>query len=274
MSTIGAALATARQRIEASEARLLLRHLLGCSAAHIVAHRDDALDAALEEQFFALVERRRRGEPIAYLMQVREFYGRDFVVAPSVLIPRPETELIVDIVREKFGRDAKPRVLDMGTGSGCLAITLALELPQAEVSALDVSSQALTIARRNAARLGAKVRMIESDWLTAVVGERFDLIVSNPPYIAAGDPHLAQGDLRFEPPQALASGSDGLDALRHIIANATAHLNPGGWLLFEHGYDQAQSVRTLLEGHGFQSIEQRADLAGIVRVSGGRSGAA
>ena len=269
MSTIGAVLATARQKIGASETRLLLRYLLGCSAAHIEAHREDELDAFVEETFLLLVERRRQGEPIAYLKQNREFYGRLFSVAPAVLIPRPETELIVDTVLDKFGRNAKLRVLDLGTGSGCLAITLALELPQAKVTAIDISRDALDIAARNAKQLGAEVRVIESDWFESVANERFDLIVANPPYIAAGDPHLAQGDLRFEPPRALVSGADGLEEICQIVEEARAHLAVSGCLLFEHGYDQGDRVCALLAATGYHNIEQHCDIAGIVRASGG-----
>ena len=271
MSIISAALAAARQKIGIAEARLLLRYLLGCSTAHIEAHREDELDSAVEEIFRACVERRWQGEPIAYLMQTREFYGRSFAVAPAVLIPRPETELIVDTVLSKVERDAKLRVLDLGTGSGCIAITLALELPQAEVTAVDISRDALTIAGGNAKQLGAEVRLLESDWFSAIANERFDLIVSNPPYIAAGDSHLNQGDLRFEPLEALASGADGLDAIRHVAESAQARLTSGGWLLFEHGYDQGEKVRALLEANRYGAIEQWQDIAGILRVSGGRA---
>lgn len=271
MSTISAALAAARHKIGASEARLLLRHLLGCSAAHVEAHREDELDAAVEENFRACVERRWQGEPIAYLTQTREFYGRPFAVAPAVLIPRSETELMVDTVLGKFERNSTLRILDLGTGSGCLAVTLALELPQAEVTAVEFSRDALVIAAGNAKRLGARVRLLASDWFSAIANERFDLIVANPPYIAAGDPHLDQGDLRFEPLCALTSGRDGLDAIRHIAETAQAHLTSGGWLLFEHGYDQGDQVRALLKANRYCAIEQQRDIAGIVRVSGGRA---
>lgn len=269
MNTIGVALGAARQQIEASEARLLLRHLLDCSSAHIEAHRDDELDARIEETFMVLVERRRAGEPIAYLTGIREFYGRPFVVAPSVLIPRSETELIIDTVLSKFDCNSALRILDMGTGSGCLAITLALELPQAKVTAVDISPDALAVAERNAKQLGVEVHLMESDWFSSISDEQFDLIVSNPPYIAVGDPHLAQGDLRFEPLSALASGSKGLDAINRITKQAQAHLHPGGWLLFEHGYDQSKAVHTLLNANGYLDITQMQDIAGIVRVSGG-----
>ena len=270
MTSIQAALQKARQSIDTSEARLLLRHVLACSAAHIAAHPDDLLEARTEASFFSLVERRERGEPIAYLTQAREFYGRIFAIAPQVLIPRPETELIVDLVLDRFAPDSTVRILDLGTGSGCLAITLALELPKADVTAVDASPAALVIAKQNALQLGAQVRWLESDWFSSLHGERFDLIVSNPPYIAAGDPHLAQGDLRFEPVGALASGADGLDAIRQITAHAGEYMKPGASLLLEHGYDQAGSVLALLEAHPYAATEQHRDLAGIVRVSGGR----
>ena len=232
--------------------------------------------------FASLASRRAGGEPVAYLVGYREFFGREFAVSPGVLIPRPETELLVDIaLKAKVGacRPAKrnsrqtgsetARILDLGTGSGCIAITLALELPQAQVSAVDASAAALAVARGNAERLGAKVRLLQSHWFDQLAGERFDLIVANPPYIAAADPHLAAGDLRHEPSAALASGADGLRDIRRIIAAAPAHLAPGGQLWLEHGYDQADAVRSLLAAAGLTRIEQHRDLAGTVRVSGG-----
>lgn len=269
MTTIAAALAVARQAIPSSEARLLLRHLLDRPAAWLEAHRDEALDVAVAARLAALVARRAAGEPIAYLVGSREFYGRDFAVGPAVLIPRPETELLVDLAKEALAALEAPRILDLGTGSGCVAITLALELPHAEVWALDVSVAALAVARSNAERLSARLRLLASDWFEAIADQRFDLIVGNPPYIAAGDAHLAQGDLRFEPALALACGSDGLDAIRHIVAGAPAHLHAGGVLLFEHGYDQAAAIAELLQAAGYADIGQHRDLAGIVRVSGG-----
>lgn len=268
MTTVAELLAEARQRIPASEARLLLGRLLGRNAAWLEAHRDDAVIDG--QNFVALVERRAAGEPIAYLIGTHEFYGRDFVVTPDVLIPRPETELLVDIAKVKVGAGRTARILDLGTGSGCLAITLALELPQVRVTAVDVSPNALAVARGNAQRLGARVEFIESDWFAALPPQRFDLIVANPPYVAAGDPHLGEGDLRFEPMGALTDHADGLSAIRKIIAATPDWLSPGGWLCFEHGYDQAGAVRQLLENAGFSEIEQQRDLAGIVRVSGGK----
>ena len=192
-----------------------------------------------------------------------------------LLIPRPETELLVEQgvvkITARTRSPARPRILDMGCGSGAIALTLALECPDAAVTALDASPEALAIARQNAQELAAPVEFIESDWFSALnPQEKFDLIVSNPPYIARADPHLSQGDLRFEPRTALASGDDGLDALRQIIAAAPRFLEPDGWLLLEHGYDQAAAVQALLDAAGFQAIEQHRDLAGILRVSGGR----
>lgn len=267
MTAIVAALAEARRALPSAEARLLLCHVLDRSPAWIEAHRDDDLAAADAARFLGLVARRAAGEPIAYLVGTREFYGRDFAVSPAVLIPRPETELLVDLV---MAGDPSSRILDLGTGSGCLAITLALESPPAEVTAVDRSPEALAVARGNAERLGARVRFLESDWFAVLADERFDVIVSNPPYVADGDPHLGEGDLRFEPALALSCGVDGLDAIRHIVAAAPDHLNPGGRLLFEHGYDQAEAIAALLADAGYADVEQHRDLAGIVRVSGGR----
>lgn len=272
LSTIAAALGRARQSIDARDASVLLCHLLGCNTAFLAAHRDDDVDATKMREYVALVERRRAGEPIAYLTGEREFYGRLFHVGPGVLIPRPETELIIDIVRQKFAREAGIRILDLGTGSGCLAVTLALQFPHAEVTAVDVSMQAIEIARGNARALDAAINFRESDWFAALADERFDLIVSNPPYIAQHDPHLGQGDLRFEPMGALAAGPDGLEAIRRIARDALLHLTSGGWLVFEHGYDQAAAARALLTENGYWSVEQFCDIAGIVRVSAGRRG--
>lgn len=264
--TVGAALAAARGRVPAAEARLLLCHVLGCRATELLAHPERPLAAAAAGCFAGLLARRAAGEPIAYLLGEREFYGRTFQVTPAVLIPRPETELLVELGRQV--PRSRPRILDLGTGSGCVAISLALELPAAEVVAVDVSAAALALAAANAARLGAEVAFVESDWFAALAGN-FDLIVANPPYIAAGDPHLTLGDLRFEPSSALACGADGLDALRRIIAAAPAHLAPEGRLWLEHGYDQGPAVAELLRQHGYREIASHRDLAGIVRISGG-----
>ena len=268
--SIAAALQAARQTIPIAEARLLLCHQLGCAPTWLEAHRDDPLNATQQAVFDAMVARRAAGEPVAYLCGTREFYGRDFGVSPAVLIPRPETELLVEFVLKKAKDVARPRILDLGTGSGCIAITLAVERPQAQVNAADASVAALAVASENGRRLGASVRFVASDWFAAFGTEQFDVVVANPPYVSANDPHLAQGDLRHEPINALQSGTDGLDAIRQIVAHAPEHLRPGGWLLLEHGYDQASSVASLLAAAGLEVIEQHRDLAGIVRVSGGR----
>lgn len=270
MTTVAAALAAARVKLPASEARLLLGHVLGQTTAWLIAHDDEVLEEEALLVFASLAARRAGGEPVAYLVGHREFFGREFVVSPAVLIPRPETELLVEIALASIATSKAPRILDLGTGSGCIAITLALECQQAQVSAVDVSETALDVARRNDKRLGGHVRFFQSDWFTALSGKRFDLLVANPPYITASDPHLAVGDLRHEPPAALSSGAEGLDAIRRIIAAASTHLAGGGALLLEHGYDQAGAVRELLAAAGLVDIEQHRDLAGIVRVSGGR----
>lgn len=267
---IAGALGWARERIEQVDARVLLRHALACPASRLVAWPEQRLSPAEWAAFQQLVERRLAGEPVAYLTGEREFYGRSFAVTPAVLIPRPDTELLVELALAHFPAQPRLRVLDMGTGSGALAITLALELDTAEVTALDRSREALWVAMANAARLGASVSFIQSDWFGNLGEERFQLIVANPPYIAAADPHLDEGDLRFEPRTALAAGAAGLDDLAEIVGRAPQHLEAGGWLFVEHGYDQAFAVRGLLADAGFASIASWKDLAGIERVSGGR----
>jgi release factor glutamine methyltransferase len=268
MNSVAAVLDAARRKLPANEARLLLGHVLDKSAAWLLAHGEQVLDEDDLLAFASLAARRAGGEPVAYLVGRREFFGRDFEVSPAVLIPRPETELLVETALANAGATA--RILDLGTGSGCIAITLALELHLAHVTAVDASAAALVVARRNADSHSARLRFVQSDWFDALGEESFDLIVANPPYIAAADPHLAAGDLRHEPATALASGADGLDALRRIIARAPAHLAPGGQLWLEHGYDQAAAVQELLFAAGLTDAEQHRDLAGIIRVSGGR----
>jgi len=267
---ISAALAWGRARVDPMEARLLLRHVLQCPLSRLVARPEQPLEAKAWADYRALIERREAGEPVAYLVGGREFYGREFMVSPSVLIPRPDTELLVELAIAHCGQGRRVKLLDLGTGSGALAITLALELDEAEVTAVDRSREALWVAMANAARLGASLSFVESDWFAALGEERFDIIVANPPYIAAGDPHLQQGDLRFEPRSALAAGPAGLDDLAAIVAAAPTRLEPGGWLFLEHGYDQAGAVRGLLTDAGFAGIASWKDLAGIERVSGGR----
>jgi len=272
--TLGEALQAARARIDALDARVLLQHVTGLAHAQIAAHPERRLGDSQQAAFAALVERRAAGEPVAYLVGWREFYGRRFGVGPAVLIPRPETELLVELALSKLHGRRAPRILDLGCGSGILAITLALELPGASGVGVDASIEAIEIARRNAAGLGAQVRFVESDWyagLPAQEGPKFDLIVANPPYIAPDDPHLAQGDLRFEPRDALVGGgAAGDDDIAAIARGAPAHLEPGGWLLVEHGWMQAQRVRGLFRAAGLIEVDTVADLAGNERACVGR----
>lgn len=251
------------------DARVLAAFAWQVAPAWLLAHDTDALPAERAAAFDALLARRLAGEPVAYLTGRREFFGRPFIVTPDVLIPRPDTELLIELALARLPTDRPVTVLDLGTGSGCIAITLALERPRARVTAVDRSVAALAIARRNAALLDARVEFLTSDWFAALGGRRFDLIVGNPPYVAADDPHLASGDVRFEPSTALASGADGLADLRHLVAVAPAHLHAGGAVLLEHGYDQAEAVRALLVHHGFVCVATWPDLAGRPRVSGG-----
>jgi protein-(glutamine-N5) methyltransferase, release factor-specific len=261
-----------------AEARRLLASLTGQPLTWFIAHGDDPADPNTATRFQTLAERRRAGEPLAYLLGQQEFYGRPFAVSPAVLIPRADTETLVETALEQLlllrqqRRTVPLSLLELGTGSGIIAITLALEAPDTEVHAVERSPEALAVAQQNATTLGAdRIHWHAGSWWQALASpRRFDLIVSNPPYIAANDHHLQQGDLRFEPPQALAAGPDGLDDLRIIISSAPAHLNPGSWLLLEHGYDQEAPVQALLRDAGFADVFTRRDLAGQPRVSGGR----
>jgi release factor glutamine methyltransferase len=256
-----------------SEVELLLMRALGVTRARLIAHPELAAEAAENRSYRESLERRMSGEPMAYILAEREFYSEVFTVSPAVLIPRPETELLVDLALERIDTQRHCRVLDLGTGSGAIAIAIALHRPHVDVVAVDMSESALEVAVFNAGRLledTQRVQFVRSDWFRALKGTRFDLIVSNPPYVAEGDAHLAGSDLRFEPKQALVAGQEGLDDLRRIVGEAPAYLSEGGWLLFEHGYDQAQACRTLLEQAGFAELVAERDLAGILRVSGGR----
>lgn len=269
--TIREALDAAQQATSRIEARVLLREVLQQSDAWLLAHDDELLNAGQAQQYVALVVRRVAGEPIAYITGRREFHGREFVVSPAVLIPRPETELLVELALQRLPAGAPARVLDLGAGSGCIGITIAAERPQVQVTLLDASEAALEIARANAAQWApSNTSLLHSDWYSAIADERYDLIVANPPYVADGDAHLQQGDLRFEPRSALASGVDGLSDLQQIIARAPQHLRAGGWLLLEHGFDQAVACAWLLEAAGFRDVFNAPDLAGVPRVSGGR----
>jgi release factor glutamine methyltransferase len=264
---VGAALGSLP--LDPLENRILLCHATGLTRIQLITQAERALTDPEAASLNDLVARRLHGEPIAYIVGKREFFGLDFAVDAAVLIPRPDTELIVELALERL--QPGQRLLDMGTGSGAIAVSVAYTRPDADVTALDVSDAALAVARRNAQANGAAVRFLRSDWFAALdAAERFAIIASNPPYIAAGDAYLSQGDLRFEPAGALTDHADGLSALRAIVAGAPAHLDAGGWLLLEHGYDQAAAVRALLAARGFTDVQSWRDLAGIERVSGGR----
>ncbi|RFP12727.1 MULTISPECIES: peptide chain release factor N(5)-glutamine methyltransferase [unclassified Duganella] len=250
--------------------RVLLCHALGLSRVSLITQSERQLDAEQAARFAALVQRRVAGEPVAYIVGQREFFGLPFEVNGAVLIPRPDTELLVELTLDRL--PPQGRVLDMGTGSGAIAVALAHTRRDAAVTALDVSPDALAVARRNAAANSAQVNFLQSDWYAALQGQPpFDVIASNPPYIASGDRHLSEGDLRYEPTGALTDHADGLSALRIIVAGAAAHLKPQGWLLMEHGYDQAAAVRDLLTAQGYSEVQSWTDLAGIERVTGART---
>jgi release factor glutamine methyltransferase len=309
---IKAALSLAQSQLKANdfsaetakiEAQLLLQHALNVNRAWLIAHENDALQANIHAAYRAMLERRLNGEPIAYILGCREFYGLNLKVTADTLIPRPDTETLVEAALEKIPNSPLPRgergwgegenapkaqhapspqpsptqgggsfgVLDLGTGTGAIALTLAKHALQAHVTALDASQAALDIAIENAKNLEiSNVKFILSDWFSELKEEKFDVIVSNPPYIEAADAHLNLGDLRFEPISALASGADGLDAIRTIITQAPQHLNPHGWLLLEHGYNQASQVAALLKQAGFSEICTLKDLGGNDRVTIGR----
>lgn len=253
------------------EFHLLWQQVLGVSRAWLLAHDTDPLDAAACAAYDALEARRVAGEPMAYILGRREFFGHDFRVTPAVLIPRPETELLVECGLQAIEGLQAPRVLDLGTGSGAVAVSVALARPDARVCATDCSAAALAIATMNASALGATVQFLCGNWYdTLRPSMRFDLIVANPPYVASDDAHLSAGDLRFEPLCALTDGADGLSALRQIIRDAPHHLAEGGALCVEHGFDQAGAVRGLFLDSGFDAIDSLRDLAGVERVTRGR----
>lgn len=267
-------LAAAVQALTSGEARLeaevLLLHVLGRPRAWLYAHADDELPLPQHEAFERLVQRRCAGEPVAYLTGTREFWSLALRVTGATLIPRADTERLVELALERLPPATPLRVADLGTGSGAIALAIASERPQARVVATDASAAALAVARQNAElNKILNVDFSEGDWLAAVAQQRFDLIVSNPPYIAADDAHLQQGDLRFEPHSALAAGVDGLDDIRRIAVAAGPHLHDGAWLLLEHGFDQGGAVRALLEAAGFANVATWQDLGGLDRVTGG-----
>jgi release factor glutamine methyltransferase len=256
--------AIAASGIDAREARLLLAEVCGFSQASLAASPEQEIPFEVENAFLECVEKRKAGMPVAYILGRREFYGLALLVNPSVLIPRPETELLVDLALERNSSS----VLDLGTGSGAVALAIKHERPACGVVAVEADLAALLVARRNAARLNLQVDFRHGRWFEQVASERFDLIVSNPPYVAEGDPHLP--DLRFEPQSALLGGPDGLDCIRDISQGAPSHLQPGGWLLVEHGRGQDAAVRELFRRAGLEAVQTWPDLAGIPRISGGK----
>ncbi|KRG45115.1 protein-(glutamine-N5) methyltransferase, release factor-specific [Stenotrophomonas panacihumi] len=266
-----ALLREAIEHIDRADAEALLLHALGRDRAWLFANGRDPVEPAVAQAFLALVARRASGEPVAYLKGSRGFWTLDLAVTPATLIPRPETELLVELALERVDDTPGRRIADLGTGSGAIALALASERPRALVFATDASPAALEVARGNAqANDLGRVEFREGSWWAPLAGERFDLVASNPPYIADDDPHLSQGDLRFEPATALASGADGLEDIRLIVAGAPAHLRPGGWLLFEHGWDQGAAVAALLGERGFVDVATVQDLEARDRVTLGR----
>jgi release factor glutamine methyltransferase len=271
MLKVREALLAATQRIgDRVDAEVLLAYALSKSRSWLIAHADDVLSAEHASAYTVLVEQREAGEPVAYITGRRGFWSLDLEVTPATLIPRPETELLVELALERLPVDAASRVVDLGTGTGAIALSIARERPRAQVIATDASVEALAVAQRNAERHAIKnVSFAHGDWFAPLCEQRFNVIVSNPPYIESHDPHLNQGDLRFEPMSALASGSDGLDDIRRIIDGAGRHLVPGGWLLFEHGWNQGDAVRMLLRNASFMKVSTTRDLEQRDRVTAG-----
>jgi release factor glutamine methyltransferase len=254
------------------ESQLLLQHALKVNRAWLITHENDDVAIDIQHEFNTLIQRRIGGEPIAYILGCREFYGLNLAVTPATLIPRPDTEILVDIALEKIPANQAAQILDLGTGTGAIALAIAQQRPQAQVTGVDASKPALEVAISNSQQLHiANTHFILSDWFNDLNDTRFDVIVSNPPYIEEADIHLKQGDLRFEPLSALASGADGLDDIRRIIDDCLIHLRPQGWLMFEHAYNQAESVRELMAQVGLVNIETFHDLGGNDRVTIGKN---
>ena len=274
--TIAQALAFAStQQLDRLDAQLLALHALGReqqSRAWLIAHDDDLMSPAHWQHFEQLVQARAQGQPLAYLVGQKEFFGLSLAVSPAVLVPRPDTETLVqwalDLLQHAPNTAPAPSVLDLGTGSGAVALAIKANAPSAHVTGLDSSEQALMVAQHNGAQLGLDVEWLHSNWLQAVGQQRFSLMVSNPPYIELDDLHMAQ--LQFEPQAALTSGTDGLDDIRHITQTAAPHLLPGAWLLLEHGWNQAEAVAELLQLAGFANVQHRHDLGGHIRCTGGQ----
>jgi release factor glutamine methyltransferase len=257
---------------ERLEAHLLMQHVLNVNRAWLIVHENDTLQPKMHSQLDALLNRRLKGEPIAYILGYREFYGLKLIVTPDTLIPRADTETLVEMVLAKVSSQEKAQILDLGTGCGAIGLAIAVNRPQAKVIAIDASPAALNIAIKNAKKLNINnVEFKSSDWFDALQDVKFNVIVSNPPYIDRNDAHLNQGDLRFEPLSALASGDDGLDDIRIIINESLAYLNPQGWLMLEHGYNQAETVADLMAQAGLIDIETIKDLGGNDRVTIGKN---
>jgi release factor glutamine methyltransferase len=274
VTTLAHAIRDAAARLPGDDARLeaelLLAHALQRPRSWFYAHAGDVLEPDDARAFEALLRRRDHGEPVAQIVGHRGFWSLDLAVTADTLIPRPETELLVELALEHLPAEQMGQVLDLGTGTGAVALAIASERPLVDMTAVDLSNAALDVARANAADAGLPLRLLQGSWFAPVAGEVFRMVVSNPPYVADNDPHLLQGDLRFEPRSALASGPDGLDAIRRIVADAPAHLLPGGWLLIEHGYDQGSAVRGLFTAAGFHRVATARDLEGRERVTMGR----
>jgi release factor glutamine methyltransferase len=253
------------------DAEVLLMHVCSLDRSNLITRNETALTGKQLNMLENLLHRRKRGEPVAYITGTREFWSMELEVTPGTLIPRPETELLVEKALEHIPRDAEWTIADLGTGSGAIALAITKERPRCRVIAADNSSAALEVARSNAKKFGlTNIEFHEGDWFAALAGATFDMILSNPPYIRAGDPHLKQGDVRFEPATALVAGTEGLDAIRHIARHAREFLKPGGWLLFEHGWDQAEAIGDYLRQQGYRNIVCHTDLTGHARVAGGR----
>lgn len=271
------ALQQARQRLSESsssamlDAQVLLTHVLQCNSAHLAAWPEKELSEQQQSQYLQLIQQRQQGQPVAHLTGQREFWSMNLSVNNSTLIPRPETETLVEFIVEKFSNREKLKLLDMGTGTGAIAIAVAKEKPGWQIYASDISEQALKIARQNSSKQHTdNITFIHSHWFNNIKQDDFDIIVSNPPYIAAGDPHLQQGDVRFEPQSALTSGAEGMDDIEHLCLHAKEYLAKDGYLIVEHGYNQKQQVADCFADNGFKEITQKQDLSDHTRMTAGK----
>jgi release factor glutamine methyltransferase len=253
------------------DAQILLTHILHCNSAHLLAWPDKELDPEQTASYQSLIKQRQAGKPVAHLTGLREFWSLDFFVNDSTLIPRPETETLVEFVLNKFADKKSLKLIDMGTGTGAIAISIATEKPDWEITASDISTEALKLAKKNSENHKLiNTRFIQSNWFENIKQKNFDIIISNPPYIAENDPHLQQGDVRFEPQRALTSGETGMDDIKHLCQHAKNYLVQNGWLIVEHGYDQEKPVFDCFLEHGFIQIEQSTDLLGHTRMTAGK----